>query len=219
MAAISTTNNIRIYNCTDWDAFLREARITRYTTDGSGSHHIPRIVMFRGHAELGWHLSSTLERALSLPPQNVTIDGRVFDKPHLRMIAGDNWYSNECQHILERFTKNASGLPTFKEDAPEISKWLIGRHYGLHSPYLDWTASPFVAAFFALEKVYNNFSGLRTYYPMHYTVAFMFGDCASGMILLNPAYSMSSRHLRSTERGRERSRAYLHAFRANITLI
>jgi hypothetical protein len=164
MAAISTDNAVRVYNCADWDAFLREARTTRYISDGSESHHIARMEMFRGHAEGDWRLSSTLERALSLPPQEVRVDDKTFDKPHLRMTNGVDWYNDECKSILQRFANNAAGLPGFSEDAPEINKWLVGRHYGLLSPYLDWTASPFVAAFFALDKIYRNFSGLRSNY-------------------------------------------------------
>jgi len=42
--------------------------------------------------------------------------------------------------------------------------WTIGRHYNLLSPYLDWTRSPYIAAFFAFENIYNGFKYLQRSY-------------------------------------------------------
>lgn len=81
---------------------------------------------------------------------------------------GENWFKEECDRILDRFRCSALGLPNFPKEGHELEAWLVGRHYGLMSPYLDWTFSPFVAAFFAFEEVYRLNSGLRTHYPLRY---------------------------------------------------
>ena len=46
-------------------------------------------------------------------------------------------------------------MPEFLLDTTENSipdKWAFSRHYGLKTPYLDWSESPFVAAFWAFAS-------------------------------------------------------------------
>ena len=39
-------------------------------------------------------------------------------------------------------------IPLSKTD-PDVDWWTFGRHYGLNTPLLDWSWSPFIAAFWA----------------------------------------------------------------------
>ena len=89
--------------------------------------------VFRGHAEYNWKLESTLTRAIS-KLKNKTDVGEIV------------------QNHLIAFKSNLRGRCGF--DLNEISEnelYAIGQHYGLLTPLLDLTFSPYVGLFFALQ--------------------------------------------------------------------
>ncbi len=89
--------------------------------------------VFRGHAEYNWKLESTLTRALN----------RLKNKTDIGPIVDNH---------LNTFKSNLRGRCTF--DLSEISEnelYAIGQHFGLYTPLLDLTSSPYVGLFFALQ--------------------------------------------------------------------
>ena len=97
--------------------------------------------LFRGHADSSWRLESTLDRfakrEISMQDYYETI--RAV-RPAIVSITGKDW-----------------PLPEFKDTHrpphPPIGyEFMIYlRHHGFPSPLLDWTQSPYVAAFFAFR--------------------------------------------------------------------
>lgn len=165
MAFECEENEVRTYTCDGWEEFISEVKKERIIPLEGGGFRGSSNVLFRGHSDPAWKLSSTLERDLVIHEARQESSDKVR---HLRMINGVNWYEEQCELIYKRFSENATGLPDLHMCHSDVDRWVIGRHYGLLSPYLDWTRSPFVAAFFAYERSYKAYEGLRTSYPSNF---------------------------------------------------
>lgn len=91
-----------------------------------------RQFLFRGHSDASWELKPTLDRVL-----------KFRDDEHR------NRYYEE---LIQHFDREAIGLGIRVGIKPDRGSFdLLARHHGLPSPILDWSESPYIAAFFAFE--------------------------------------------------------------------
>jgi hypothetical protein len=111
------------------------------------------VILFRGHACSDWPLETTLERdaptctnlydylahAIGCAPEIESISGRSWDLPTLGEIVGE---------LGQKKNRIRTALPCY-----EYLVYL--RHHGFPSPLLDWTESPYIAAFFAFSERSN----------------------------------------------------------------
>ena len=102
--------------------------------------------IFRGHADAGWRLSSEWER------WPLRMKGSDTQK-ETRALFSEGAYEKIRDSYLSRFQEEALGNPDLPTTpTSENGWWALGRHYGLLTPLLDWSYSPFVAAFFAFTE-------------------------------------------------------------------
>lgn len=97
--------------------------------------------LFRGQSNSSWKLDTTLER----------FTNRTFDEhDYYRTIRG-------VKPAVVSLTQKEWDLPEFREGrivpVPTGYEFMVYlRHHGFPSPLLDWTRSPYVAAFFAFRS-------------------------------------------------------------------
>jgi hypothetical protein len=125
----------RLYR--DWDEFVTCLRPELF---GDGPFESDRY-LFRGVADADWRLKSSFDR----------IFGGASDPQRL------------SEHLLEEFRAGCTDLvePTVLADADLALA--LGQHHGLPTRLLDWTVSPYVAAFFALSGTVVRANGGRGY--------------------------------------------------------
>lgn len=119
-----------------FDDFLREFIISN------------TAYIFRGHACGEWKLESTLDRLLRASGRLGNARARELHLKGFQLAARG------------RRGHNPAVLAT------ENDWWALGQHHGLATPLLDWTRSPYVAAYFAYSPTPSQGTGRRVVFAL-----------------------------------------------------
>ncbi len=129
---VTCEDGIVTYHLESWRQFSSWLTNAVYETTPAKSAEDFEFI-WRGQRDDGWKLTPSLGRMLGDLPGTVQIE--------------------LAKQQLNVFRQNARGRRA--AGAPKLTDedewWALGQHYGLATPLLDWTPSPYAAAYFAFE--------------------------------------------------------------------
>lgn len=139
-------------NLNSWEALEQELEKLRAANSGRYQHGplSKQEFLFRGHGSSRWSLTTTLERQWSDPRVVKYFEMVGGIRPQIESFTGRSWNVPPRPEIA-RWLSQVSGHPLFF-NIPGYDYLIHLRHHGFPSPLLDWTASPYVAAFFAFSR-------------------------------------------------------------------
>jgi len=112
-------------------------------------------VLFRGVCNVDWKLETTLERY----GQH---DCKVSDYMGYVARCIPEYASYNGRSLMgDHFSMHYSNWSRLSQDRKVLNLLVELRHYGFPSPLLDWTRSPYIAAYFAFNRALGPLSGIN----------------------------------------------------------
>ena len=128
-------------------ADIRAKFATRTVELGDGREEVLRNdILFRGQSNSEWELKTTLERTTCTKYSVQSYLQRAESVVNeIESLTGSNWQ-------LSPYPKIAAVQDSMHPHLPCYAYLVYLRHHGFPSPLPDWTKSPYIAAYFAMEQ-------------------------------------------------------------------
>ncbi len=102
--------------------------------------------LFRGQEDSEWPLISSFDRRFGSCEKSIY---KVLKRN----------FEDECEHLPDLKVFIYSDGKKKKETKTDVKFTALGQHYGLPTRWLDWTESPYMAAFFAFQDSLGSIAG------------------------------------------------------------
>lgn len=174
-----------------WAAF--KDMIAQIVSDTETKKKLPNFghiscPLYRGHASSSWGLESTLERSGF---RNMAVN-RYYDAARSASRYLENFEGHRFQ-LTPRTELTFDGMNT---SMPDYEFLAFLRHHGFPSPLLDWSQSPYVAAFFAFSNPAGDSERVAIFVYQEYYGCAKAWDSQKGTIRTNgPWAAIHERHI------------------------
>jgi hypothetical protein len=131
--------------------------------------------LFRGQPDSTWSLTTTLERFTG---RLLTLEEyyRILraTKPQVETFTGETW--EKMPSLFDYMKEIGEEGLLLPGKFPAYEYFVYLRHHGFPSPLLDWTRSPYLAAYFAFRDVCSTATSVSIYAYCEYTMGHKSGS-------------------------------------------
>jgi hypothetical protein len=129
-----------------WEEF--EAELTRLRAEHAAAPEGTQRLLFRGQGNACWSLDTTLQRRPGNQPNWAEYAHLVrATLPEVQTMTNRDWEPPSYEELAVWGSEYDQG----HEPPPGYDYYVYLRHHGFPSPLMDWSRSPYVAAFFAFR--------------------------------------------------------------------
>jgi hypothetical protein len=172
-----------------WDQFKTEAAQIRQAAFSLSP------ILFRGQSDANWDLETTLER--SGHDEYVANYYRLMlrIKTEVEIVTGTKWDHEPSVTEIENLSRDYDGFSLALANLPHYAYMAYLRHHGFPCPLLDWSRSPYVAAYFAFRADIDSARNVAIYAYTDRTTSFKTSSSENSQIhRLGPYVAAHKRH-------------------------